>query len=676
MISIAAGKKLWHNRFGDYTSIRFNDTVFKSNLKSGKPEQEIIKLLDPKDLNLSFMDVKTMGIHAAKSGVNFGELFLSLSFFVILAGLILTVMLYVLNLESRKQEIGLMMSMGFSRKKIMNLQIYESTFTILLGSMLGVLTGILYNYGLMAAINSVWNDIVRTPMLDVILKPMTLLTGLLSGFEISMISIYIVTYFNLKKTAIGLINNNSQPLQSIKNRRKWLTLGLTVIGFGGSLGLLLYSVLTSVDYNAGLFLLSGGLFMIACWILTGAMISHKRNTVLSIHGLANLAFKNASRNRNRSLTIVLLLSLGVFVVIITGANQKTFYGTENKNQSGTGGYSFWVSSSVPLDIDLNAVQGKVKAGLTNDTILKNVEFVQFLSLNGDDASCLNLNQVEKPRIIGINPTLFNSRNSFSFESLKISVDKQNPWLELNKSYGDNVIPAYADQTVITWGIMKKIGDTLTYVNEKGKKLYLVLAGGLNASVFQGNILIADKYFKENFPSVSGSKLMLVDAPENKQKAVSDLLSNSFQDYGIEITSTNERLSQFNSVTNAYLSVFMILGGLALILGTIGIGIILYRNLIDRKQEIAMLMALGFSKQKIFSLIYYENIFLIVLGITIGLISAFIGILPSFISGSFQIPETYFIFLLLIIIFTNALFWIYLPIKNALKENIITSLRNE
>ena len=105
--------------------------------------------------------------------------------------------------------------------------------------------------------------------------------------------------------------------------------------------------------------------------------------------------------------------------------------------------------------------------------------------------------------------------------------------------------------------MKKIGDTLTYINENGRKLYLVLAGGLNASVFQGNILISDKYFKENYPSISGSKLMLIDAPKENNKAVIELLNNYFRDYGIEMSSTNERLSQFNSVTNTYLSVFMI-----------------------------------------------------------------------------------------------------------------------
>ncbi len=676
VISQLAGKRCWQNNFGDYTAIRFNDSVFITKPLYGKAEREILQLIDPKDLNLSFVDAKTGGLLAAKSGVNFGELFISLSFFVILAGIILTVMLYVLSLEARKSEIGLLMSMGFSRKQIMNLRISENTITVFLGSILGVVAGILYNYGLLAAINSVWNDIVRTPMLDVSIRPMTLFTGALSGFEISMLSIYIVSYFNLKKTAIGLINSNSQSIQKQRNRKNTMSLILMIVGWLASLGLVLYSVLATVDYNPGLFLLSGGMFMMASWVFTGKMISSKHKTDYESFGLVSLAFKNASRNKKRSLSIVMLLSLGVFVVMITGSNRKTFYGTENINQSGTGGYSLWAETTVALTSDLNTAEGKEKTGLGNDTILNNIGFAQFLSLKGDDASCLNLNHVEKPGIIGVNPGIFDKRRSFSFETLKASVDKEHPWLELNTTYADNVIPAFADQTVITWGIMKKIGDTLTYINEKGSTLYLVLAGGLKASVFQGNILISEQHFKKNFPSVSGSKLVMVDAPIEKQKAVQEFLNNNFPDYGIEISKTNERLNEFNSVTNTYLSVFMILGGLGLIIGSIGIGIILYRNLIDRKQEMALLKALGFSRQYIFKLIFIENLFLIIIGITIGLAASFIGILPSLITAKFHIPDVFFVFLLLIIIFTNALFWIYLPIKKALKEDLITSLRNE
>lgn len=671
VISIEAGKKLWENKFGDYTSIRFNDTIFNSSINN--PSKEILKEINPEDLNLSIVDVKTSGIQSASTGVDFGQLFLSLSFFVILAGLILTVMLFVLNLKARKAEIGLLISMGYRRSQILNMQVYESTITVLIGSMIGVCVGILYNYGLMLAINSVWNDIIRTSMMDVAIKPMTLLTGVLSGFEISMLTIYVVTYFNLKKTAVNLINNNSISLRIVRNRNKWIQFIIVSISLGASLSLLIYSVLTLVDKNAALFLMSGGLFLVGCIALTYILIGNKNNSDKT--SINKFAFINASRNKLRSITIVILISLGVFVVVITGANKNTFLGSENENYSGTGGYTYWAETSIPLTFNLNIKNEKDKLGYLNDSLLNNVNFAQFLSLNGDDASCLNLNHIANPRIIGVNPEEFNKRKSFSFENLAGNVNKSNPWIELNKSYGENVIPAFADQTVITWGLLKKIGDTLTYVNESGIKLKIVLVGGISSSIFQGNILMSEKHFKDNFPSVGGSKIMLVDVPEYKISAVSELLNNNLKDYGIDITKTTERLSQFNSVTNTYLSVFMILGGLGVIIGTIGIGIILYRNMLDRKQEIAMMMALGFTKRNVFSIILKENLYLIIIGIIIGIVSSFIGILPSLISISYNMSFT-FVFILVFLIFTNSIIWIYFPIKKSLKQNIINSLRNE
>ncbi|MEI7597557.1 MAG: ABC transporter permease [Bacteroidota bacterium] len=676
VISIAAGKKLWQNNFGDFTSIRFNGSAFDSRSNKNNLENEILKNIKPNELNFSFVDVKASGKNAAKSGVDFGELFLSLSFFVILAGIILTVMLHVLSLESRKSEVGTLISMGFSRKNIIKLKISESVIIILSGCIFGVLAGIIYNYLLLAAINSVWNDIVRTPMMHISIKPITLLIGFISGFIISLISIYIVSIRNLKNTAIGLINDSKQAIQNKKSKSNRASIILILLCFSASLGLVAFLFFKSLETNASLFLFSGGIFMIACLIMSNRFIGSLYKANPNYYSLAKLAFKNTSRNKNRSLTIIILLALGVFVVIITGANRKTFYGLENDNSSGTGGYSFWAETSIPITSDLNSALGKEKLGISNDSLMANADFIQFLTLKGDDASCLNLNQVKKPSIIGVNPNIFNNRKSFSFETLKNGVDKLNPWLELNKIYGENIIPAYADQTVITWGIMKKVGDTLAYLNENGKKIYLVLAGGLDASIFQGNILISDNNFSKNFPSNNGSKLMLIDIPTENQKYFSEQFNTSLKDYGIEISNTSERLSQFNSITNTYLSVFMILGGLGLIIGTIGIGIILYRNMIDRKQEIAMLKALGFSKQKIFKLIFLENLFLVFIGISIGLVSSLIGILPTVISKSFQMYNSNFILLLVLIIFVNTLFWIYLPIIKTLKNNIISSLRSE
>jgi ABC-type antimicrobial peptide transport system permease subunit len=254
-----------------------------------------------------------------------------------------------------------------------------------------------------------------------------------------------------------------------------------------------------------------------------------------------------------------------------------------------------------------------------------------------------------------------------------NINNTNPWPELSKSYGKNIIPAYADQTVIKWGLMKEVGDTLLYQNEQGEDLYIVIAGGLQASIFQGSIIIANNHFVKHFPSISGSKTMLIDA-ENSKKT-SEILARYLKNYGIELTPTSERLAQFYSVTNTYLTVFMFLGGLGVIIGTLGLGIVLFRNILERKSEIALLLSVGYTKSKIIRLIFTENIMLLSIGVLIGTFSALIGILPSLLTESYSIPGL-FILYIVAAIFISGILWIYLPIRKAFQLNLISSLRNE
>jgi hypothetical protein len=387
-----------------------------------------------------------------------------------------------------------------------------------------------------------------------------------------------------------------------------------------------------------------------------------------------LALKNVSRNRARSITAISLLALGVFTIVITGANQKTFYGADTKRSSGTGGFSFWIETAAPIIYNLNTSSGQEKYGLESE-LLTNVNFIQFHMLDGDDASCLNLNQVSRPRILGVDPGKMDERKSFSFANLMDGIDPDHPWLELDNLSTGGLIPAYADQTVITWGLMKEVGDTLTYLNEKGEEIKLLLAGGLNNSIFQGNLLIADDIFRLNFPSVGGSRIMLVDAPEQDRKQLKETLQSRFTDLGIDIVSTSARLAEFNSVTNTYLAVFMALGGLGVLIGTFGLGILLLRNMLERKQELALLLALGFRKNIVIRLIVTENLFLLLSGIMAGVLAAFIGILPSLLSPAFEM-NTGLIAIILLIISISGLAWIYFPARSALKKLPIDTLRTE
>jgi len=122
-------------------------------------------------------------------------------------------------------------------------------------------------------------------------------------------------------------------------------------------------------------------------------------------------------------------------------------------------------------------------------------------------------------------------------------------------------------------------------------------------------------------------------------------------------------------------VFMLLGGLGIILGTVGLGIVLLRNLLERKSEIAIYLALGFTRKSIQHLLVTEYLFLLMTGVVIGLISALAGIMPSMTSPSFWAPGV-FLALIIMVIVINGFLWIYFLAKKATKMNLLETLKEE
>jgi putative ABC transport system permease protein len=671
ILPFETGLQMWQNQFGVLTSLRFNAReVSEKEISSA-----ILKNVHPTDLGIDVISVREEGGTAAKNAVNFTELFLSMSFFIILAGILLTLLIYTLHFQKRNNETALLSGLGFGQNRIIKLRIAETLLIVFLGSIFGTFIGILYNKGLIAGLNTLWYDIVRTDVLIVHIKTNTLIMSAFISGLIALIPLYYVTKKQLKKAIAGQISSNalSETQSTRKRKRLFVIAGVFLIFAFATVG---YSLATAAVNNAGLYMGASSLVLLGGIILFYAYL--KKPYLDQAHPIPSakkIAFKNLQRNAGRTISVIILLAIGTFTVVITGANRKTFYGAEQNRTSGTGGYALWAETTSPVIFDLNSTEGQERLLYDSLAQLENVDFLQFSRLDGDEASCHNLNQVQRPRLLAINPQKFNDVGAFTFVDQLSFVSKESPWLSLNTALNETTYAAYVDQTVLTYSLQKKLGDTLHYTNEFGEPFNLVLAGAINNTIFQGNILVSQQILREQFPSLGGSKTILIDAPLNKQEAVSKILLESLVDYGIEVTPTSQRLANFYSVTNTYLTIFMALSGLGFIIGTIGLGIILLRNMQERRKELALLLATGYSKKLIFKIVFIENLYLLISGLAIGIIAAFIGILPSLLSPAFNL-EGMFLVILIGGIFLSGLAWIYFPLRSALGKPLIPSLRNE
>lgn len=673
LLSLEMGEKLWKNKFGTLTSIRFRDDLVSRQ----KLEEVILNNVRVEDIGIQVIDLRREGNEAAKNAVDFTELFLGLSFFIIIAGVMLTVLIYSLHFSRRGAETALLSGIGFSPKQIIRLRFAEASLVIFTGSIAGALLGILYNYLLINGLNTIWNDIVRTNMLSVKVNLSSLLSGAFISMVVAAVPIYLITVKSFKKPVAGQLKGNAATVYYGKNKARNKRLFIPgLISLGVAFALVIYSFIVSDLENPVIYLLSAALFLTGSLLLTRLFLNTqhalKKDNIPSFN---TLAIKNLQRNPVRSITVITLLAIGTFTIVLTGSYRNTFYGSENVRNSGTGGYLLWVETTSSVPFNLNSREGKDRIADSDSNKLKGVTFLQFERLNGDDASCLNLNQAQRPQILGVNPVMFDSVGAFTFVKLLSGNIHENPWKELESAFNDSTFPAYADQTVIQYSLKKKLGDTLVYLDETGKKFRLVLAGAINNSVFQGNILVSDKVFRSRFPSSGGSQTILVDAPAEKQADLTKLLSRNLTDYGVEITATSVRLATFNSVENTYLTVFMVLSGLGFIIGTIGLGIILLRNVNERKQELALMLSVGYSPKQVFKIVFTENFFLFGTGFLLGLLAAFVGVFPSLMSPSFNIQGS-FLMALTTCIFINGLLWIYFPLKATLKKPLIPALRSE
>lgn len=151
--------------------------------------------------------------------------------------------------------------------------------------------------------------------------------------------------------------------------------------------------------------------------------------------------------------------------------------------------------------------------------------------------------------------------------------------------------------------------------------------------------MSETNFTKHFPSQSGYGYFLIQTPNLNRnvKKVAHILEEKLGDYGLDVTNTIEKLANYRAVENTYLSTFQTLGGLGLLLGTFGLGILLLRNTIERRGELAMLCAVGFRQSTLSTMILAENAFLLAVGILIGTSSALTAVAPHLIKSGTNIP---------------------------------------
>ena len=417
----------------------------------------------------------------------------------------------------------------------------------------------------------------------------------------------------------------------------------------------------------------------------------------ALENLAQLGVRNAARRRGRSLATIAVLASGVFMVVAVDSFRHGPNAETARRDSGTGGFALVGESALPIYEDLNTVKGR-EAYALDDKIMEGVSVVPMRVRDGDDASCLNLNRAMQPRVLGVTPGEMAGRFRFgsAFGGWGVLEERQTPNAKRQtpketgsehptpniqhptsneESGGRETVSGIVDANTLQWALQMKVGDVLEYRDERGQALRVRIVGTVKGSMLQGNVIVAERDFVARFPGAGGYRFFLIDCPPEKVGAVREHLSRQLADRGLELTTTAQRLAEFQAVENTYLAIFQVLGGLGLLLGSAGLAIVVARNVLERRSEFGLLEAVGFRPRQLRALVFAEHRWLIVCGLAIGTVSALVAVWPNLRERANGFPHGPMALLLAVLV-VGCVFWAWVATWLALRGRGSEALRAE
>jgi putative ABC transport system permease protein len=458
-----------------------------------------------------------------------------------------------------------------------------------------------------------------------------------------------------KQPAHELLARGAERTFSVTVRKPRWTAIVAILSAAAALAIVGWALASGNNVAGPVFFGAGAMLLLAGICAAAALLNHlSRAASGEILSASAMGLRSATRRRPRSVATIALLAAGSFMIIAIAANRLDAEVDAHKRTSGTGGFALIGETALPVFHDLNTADGQ-----------------DFFGLNAPDLQGTSFVPMRVRRLLGGNPDALKKRGAFAFSQALTT----NNWSALLHETAPGEVPAIGDANSIKWALGKNVGDTLDYIDEQGRPFKIRIVGSVANSVLQGSLLIDERAFMRRFPGEAGYRMFLIDAPSNTVSEVSATLSRALQDVGLELTPAVKRLAEFNAVQNTYLNTFQVLGGLGLLIGTAGLGVVVLRNVLERRGEFGLLLALGYPRRLVRRIVLSEHIGLLAAGLCIGVIAALSAIAPFLFFGREGLPVTWLAITLGSVVLVG-LFCTILATWSALRGNLLTALRNE
>ena len=223
---------------------------------------------------------------------------------------------------------------------------------------------VLFGAAILYGLRTWWVDAVGTTRLALVVAPGPLVLGALGGLVAAAVTLLLTLRrlgTSAPKDLLSGLALMASPAPKTGRGRPWLRFA---IGAVLAASLVAASVTGAMPQTAAFFA-AGGVLLVALLMTLSAWLRRAPAGTITGHGqtaVARLGIRQATAHPGRSVLSVALIAFATFVIVSVGAFKRGAPENDRDPQSGTGGYTLYAESVVPVMFDPGTPAGRAELG--------------------------------------------------------------------------------------------------------------------------------------------------------------------------------------------------------------------------------------------------------------------------------------------------------------------------
>jgi len=633
-------------------------------------------------------DAKKSLVDAANAaGKSFTQLFQTFGYFSVAVGVLLLINIFVMLAQERKQTLGMLRAVGLRRASLVGSFSLEGWVYAALSALAGTLIGVGIGRLVITATSRIFNQGGSRNNLSLHFSASvrSLQSGFLFGFVIALLTVVLTSLYVARLNVIRAIRDLPEPPSDGRRRSvlifgtllTLLGVGLTVAGVTGK-GSAVPSLLGPALLGIGLAMLSLGRLptrpavsilsiAVVVWTIVasgvlqqafdkaGLVVFFVQGLILNIYAVVLVTFNQQAigavirtiggGTRNMSLRLGLayplakrfrtglLLAMYAIVVflLVLLTTISSFFGSQINDQiRKIGGGAAVIVDSNPAEpvpaAEVAKLPGVTAVAPTSSQTaqfrLGTGKFVDYTAV-GYDVSLIghgtpDLHSWDKQQY----PTQADAYRAALADPTRILVGQNFGSRSFGPPGGNR--PAAGDKATMR--------DTVT-----GQSVDATIVGILSDSFYDNadHVFIARTLSDRVFGPRSTSNLLFVStAPGTGNDALAATINGRYIPNGANSHSFRKLVNDQFSVQNQFFTLIRGYVALGLLVGIAGLGVVMIRAVRERRREVGVLRALGFSGIAVRRAFLAESSFIALEGIAVGTALALITAWQLVDSGNF------------------------------------------